>query len=97
MARAYGVNANQLHNWISLQGKRPGIYPPSTTPASPRDFSSAFIPVIAAASPEGAPDLKLDITFDNGIQVDLKGLRREDVLTILPLLAGLPCSDSIRR
>ena len=97
MARAYGVNANQLHNWISLQGKRPEIYPPSTTPGSPRDLTSAFIPVIAAASPEGAPDLKLDITFDNGIQADLKGLRQEDVLAILPLLAGLPCSDSTRR
>jgi hypothetical protein len=36
--------------------------------------------------------LRLDITLDKGIQVDLRGLSRDDVLARLPVLTGLPCS-----
>jgi hypothetical protein len=42
-------------------------------------------------------ELRLDITLDNGIQADLRGLNRDDVLALLPVLAGLPCSVSTRR
>jgi len=96
MARAYGVNANQLHNWIGLHGKRAQPYLPSAKLAAPPDRSSAFIPVMTPSSPDVLSDIKLDITFSNATQVELKGLRQEDVLKIIPLLAGLPCSASIR-
>ena len=96
MARAYGVNANQLHNWIGLHGKRARLNQPSAKLAASPDRISAFIPVMTPSSPDVLSDIKLDITFSNATQVELKGLRREDVLMILPLLAGLPCSASIR-
>jgi hypothetical protein len=58
-----------------------------------------FIPVVTAPIQQVAEprELRLDITLDNGIQADLRGLSCDDVLTLLPVLAGLPCSASTRR
>lgn len=96
IALAYGVNANLLHKWIALYRK--DIAAQQVTQVT--GPASVFIPVVTAARPGDATkpgDLRLDITLDNGIQADLRCLSRADVLAILPVLAGLPCSASIRR
>ena len=72
-------------------------------PAPLRETSAcaptSFIPVVTTPIPpaEKPGELRLDITLDNGIQADLRGLSRDDVLALLPVLAGLPCSVSTRR
>jgi transposase-like protein len=92
MAQAYGVNANQLHNWIALYRKG-RCELPAREPLADGPALSAFIPVVAAPAEKSA-GLKLTIRFGNGVQADLTELSREDVLAILPTL---PCSASIQR
>jgi transposase-like protein len=92
MAQAYGVNANQLHNWIARYRKA-GCELPALESVADRPAMSAFIPVVAAPVEKSA-GLKLAIRFGNGVQADLAELSRDDVLAILPMLS---CSASIRR
>ncbi len=94
VALAYGINPNQLHNWIALRRKE-GVGRLSTALHEP----SAFIPVLTSPTPpESEPqEMRLDITLGNGIRADLRGLSRDDVCALLPVLAGLPCSASTRR
>lgn len=99
VALTYGINPNLLHNWIALNrrecvGKLPA--PLSETLAC---APTSFIPVVTTPLQQVAepPELRLDITLDNGIQADLRGLSRDDVLALLPVLAGLSCSVSTRR
>jgi transposase len=99
VALTYGINPNLLHNWIALYRKE-GV---GKLPAPLRETSAcaptSFIPVITTPIQQaaGPRELRLDITLDNGIQADLRGLSRDDVLALLPALAGLPCSVSTRR
>lgn len=97
VARDYGVNANQLHNWVGLYRKAQGNRLTPADAEASREIGPVFIPVVATPMPELPGDLRLDITLDNGIQVDLRCLSREDVLAILPVLASLPCSASTPR
>jgi len=96
VALAYGINPNLLHNWIALSRKE-GV---GNVPAPLRETSAcaptSFIPVVTTPIQQaaGPRELRLDITLDNGIQADLRGLSRDDVLALLPVLAGLPCSVS---
>ena len=99
VALAYGINPNLLHNWIALYhkegvGKLPGPLRETSARAP-----TSFIPVVTTPIQQaaGPRELRLDITLDNGIQADLRGLSRDDVLALLPVLAGLPCSVSTRR
>jgi transposase len=99
VALTYGINPNLLHNWITLYRKE-GV---GKLPAPSRETSAcaptSFIPVVTTPIQQaaGPKELRLDITLDNGIQADLCGLSRDDVLALLPVLAGLPCSVSTRR
>lgn len=98
VALTYGINPNLLHNWITLHRKEGA----GRLPAPLREASAcappSFIPVVTPlAQPVVPGGLRLDITLDNGIQADLRCLSRDDVLAILPVLAGLPCSASTRR
>ncbi len=96
LARDYGVNANLLHTWISLDRKGRGGAMVAASPLLQESLAAAFVPVVAKTS-ESPRELRLDITLDNGIQADLRGLSRDDVLSLLPVLASLPCSASTRR
>jgi transposase len=99
VALTYGINPNLLHNWITRYRKE-GV---GNLPAPLRETSASaprsFIPVVTTPIQQAAEprELRLDITLDNGIQADLRGLSRDDVLALLPVLAGLPCSVSTRR
>jgi transposase len=100
VALTYGINPNLLHNWIALNRKE-GV---GRLPAPAHDTLACtpapFIPVVTSPmhpTTTEPGDLRLDLTLDNGIQADLRGLSRDDVLAILPVLAGLPCSTSTRR
>ena len=93
MAQAYGVNANQLHNWLGLYRKDRYNLPAPGKSGADEPAVSAFIPVVAAGE-ERSAGLKLAIRFGNGTQADFAGLSREDVLAILPVLS---CSASTRR
>jgi transposase len=94
LARDHGINANLLHAWISLHRKARGGAM-VTTPMPP-EAPTAFVPVVTTTS-ESPRELRLDITLDNGIQADLRSLTGDDVLALLPVLASLSCSASIRR
>ena len=98
VALTYGINPNVLHNWIALNRKESSgrlIAPVRETPAC---APASFIPVVTMPTQASATGhVRLDITLDNGIQADLRGLSRDYVLVILPLLASLPCSASTRR
>jgi transposase-like protein len=95
-ARDYGLNANQLHNWIGLYRKEGGVLLAGAGPIAQREIGSAFIPVVAAKLEEMPHNLKLDVTLANGIRADLTRLSLNDVLAILPVLSALPCSASTR-
>jgi len=97
VALTYGVNPNQLHNWIALSRKGRASSPPAKLREGRESQSSAFIPVVAAPLVPVTQEIKLDITLANGVQADLGGLSRDDVLILLPMLASLPCSASTRR
>ena len=96
VAQTYGVNPNQLHNWIGLHRKERLIAPAASHPNA-LEHSSPFIPVVQAPAVSLSQAIKLDIALINGINVTLNDLSRDDVLTLLPMLAGLPCSASTRR
>ena len=92
-ARAYGLNANQLHNWIALYQKERASAPrPRSTTVA--DAASPFIPVVTIPAAEEAPELRLHIVLANGIRAKLSPLRREDVAALLADLSRLPCSAS---
>jgi transposase-like protein len=100
VALTYGINSNLLHNWIALHRKeaigRLSAPEPETSASTP----APFIPVMTTSMDDAEQlprELRLDITLDNGIQADLRGVSRDDALAILPVLAGLPCSASTRR
>ena len=97
LALDHGINANLLRNWISLyqKARRGELVTRSVAPSE--SAAASFIPVVALGQTESPRELRLDITLDNGIQVDLRCLNRADVLAILPVLASLPCSASTRR
>lgn len=94
VARDYGLNANQLHNWIGLYLKGRGGLLTAPEPIAKREVGSAFIPVVPAKQEETPHDLKLEVTLANGIRADLNRLGLDDVLAILPVLSALPCSAS---
>ncbi len=98
VALTYGINPNLLHNWITLHRKEGTGRLPAPLREASACAPSPFIPVVTPlAQPVVPGGLRLDITLDNGIQADLRCLSRDDVLAILPVLAGLPCSASTRR
>ena len=99
VALTYGINPNLLHNWIALYRKEGMGKLPAPLPEASACAPTSFIPVVTTPIPPvaGPRELRLDITLDNGIQADLRGLSRDDVLALLPVLAGLPCSVSTRR
>ena len=97
VALTYGVNPNQLHNWIGLYRKERAGSLSAQLREVPESLSSAFIPVLLAPVISTPQEIKLDITLANGIQADLRCLSRDDILALLPVLASLPCSASIRR
>ena len=98
VALAYGINPNQLHNWIARHRKEGSGKLPAPVHETSTCAPAPFIPVVMPLSPASEPqELRVDITLVNGIQADLRGLSREDVIALLPVLAGLPCSASTRR
>ena len=96
VAQTYGVNSNQLHNWIRLH-RQDRLVAPAASAREMAEIPSPFIPVVQAPVVAVSQALKLDITFSNGVTVILDGVSRDDVLNLLPTLAGLPCSASTRR
>lgn len=99
VALTYGINPNVLHNWIALHRKESAGRLPVPVRETSICTPSPFIPVVTAPMQQASErrELRLDIMLDNGIQADLPGLNRDDVLALLPALAGLPCSVSTRR
>ena len=99
VALTYGINPNVLHNWIALNRKESVGRLAAPAGEMSTCVPPPFIPVVT--TPEQQADerreLRLAITLDNGIEAELRGLSRDDVLTLLPVLAGLPCSVSTRR
>jgi len=99
VALTYGINPNLLHNWITRYRKEGMGHLPAPLREKSASAPTSFIPVVTTPIQQAAEprELRLDITLDNGIQADLRGLSRDDVLALLPVLAGLPCSVSTRR
>jgi transposase len=98
VALTYGINPNVLHNWIALNRKENIGRLPAPVRETPACAPAPFIPVVTVPTqPSATGHVRLDITLANGIQADLRGLSRDDVLALLPVLAGLPCSVSTRR
>ena len=96
VAQTYGVNSNQLHNWMRLHHKDRLIAPVVRVEQAP-ELRSPFIPVVPAPIVPVSQAIKLDITLANGVRVALGDLSRDDALALFPLLASLPCSVSTRR
>lgn len=96
VARAYGLNTNQLHNWIALHRKERVGASLARSAAISVDTPSAFIPVVTAPSSAIGHGLQLHIILANGIRADLGPLRRDDVAALLADLSRLPCSASTR-
>ena len=97
VARTYGVNANQLHNWITLYRKTAAKCLPAGPAESTAVSASAFIPVVPQPRVADSQGLHLHIALANGIRAEVSSIRREEVAALLTELAGLPCSVSTRR
>ncbi|AVA23882.1 MULTISPECIES: transposase [unclassified Rhizobium] len=76
LALKYGVNANQLRNWIKLHQRRQAEKALTVMPCAP----SAFVPVVAA-SPTGrppapsaptSPRMRLKASLPNGVRLELE-------------------------
>ncbi len=81
VALTYGINPNLLHNWIALYRKEGVGSLPSPLRETSACAPTSFIPVVTTPIQQAQPrELRLDITLDNGIQADLRGLSRDDVL-----------------
>lgn len=96
VARAYGLNTNQLRNWIALYRKERSGTSPVQSAAVSVDAASAFIPVVTTPAVTTEPGLRIDIALANGVRAELSHLCCEDVAAVLTVLAGLPCSVSNR-
>lgn len=94
VARAYGLNANQLHNWIALYRKARAGTPIARSATVCADAPSPFIPVVTMPVAAEAPELRLHLVLANGIRAELSPLCREDVAALLADLSRLPCSAS---
>jgi transposase len=97
VALTYGVNPNQLHNWIALYRKERAGSPLARLREAPESRSSPFMAVVSAPIIPAPQEIKLNITLANGVQTGLCGLSRDDILILLPMLASLPCSASTQR
>ncbi|MGP1691558.1 MAG: IS66-like element accessory protein TnpA [Giesbergeria sp.] len=102
MALQCGINANLLRRWITqsmgadMKASRANM--PSVAMAS----TEAFVPLRLAAPgavPVTAVALKarLHARLPNGVEVDLSDEGPGELLPVLELLGGLPCSDSTTR
>jgi transposase len=96
VALAYGVNPNQLHNWMALHRNGCADRSVARLQEDRRHQPSVFVPVISAPVAPMPQDIKIDITLANGIRADIRCLTRDDLLVLLPALASLPCSASLR-
>jgi transposase-like protein len=96
VAQTYGVNPNQLHNWMRLHSKE-RLVASAASHQEVQENQSAFIPVVTVPVVAVSQVMKLDITLANGVRVAIGDLSRDDALALFPLLASLPCSVSTRR
>ena len=102
MALQCGINANLLRRWITQSMGADMKASRANLPTVAMAGTDAFVP-LRLASPGAAPatavalKLRLHARLPNGVEVDLSDAGPGELLPVLELLGGLPCSDSTTR
>jgi transposase len=98
IARACGMNANVLSNWIR-QAER-GEDAPAASGGEVIDMSaSAFVALKVESSPQSQaplPGWELQVRLPNGVSVDVRGHEVEIALRLIEALGRLRCSVSTK-
>jgi transposase len=90
MALAHGINANLLRKWIDHSRSTAAM-----ATAEPAVALPSFVPVVSITTPE--PSISaLSVALPNGVQLELRDLKPDDLPPLLTCLVGLPCSASNR-
>lgn len=99
LALAYGINANQLQNWIRLRQRRQGLEKASAVVVSVA--ASAFVEVVEATAvvcPPAPPSLpsqqklariRLTALLPNGVRLELEGADIQALSAMIPALGAL--------
>lgn len=98
IARACGMNANVLSNWIrQAEG---GAHAPAVSGGEVIDMAaSAFVAMKVESSPQGQsplPGWELQVRLPNGVTVDVRGHEVDGALRLIEALGGMRCSASTK-
>jgi len=93
LARAAGVNANQLSRWVREQGGRRRAISVRSEPAQ-----TAFVPMTieAQVTVASAPTICVQARLPNGVVVDLSGCDLTQAGQLIESLGRLRCSASTK-
>jgi transposase len=92
LARACGVNANQLSRWLREDGERRRHHRAADAEAAPAVFVPVNVEKARAAAASSA--IALQARLPNGVVVDLRCNDHDQVDRLIEVLGGLRCSAS---
>jgi transposase len=98
IARACGMNANVLSNWIR-QAERDEDAPAASGGEVIDMSASAFVAMKVESSPQNQaplPRWELQVRLPNGVSVDVRGHEVESALRLIEALGRLRCSVSTK-
>lgn len=98
LARACGVNANQLNTWVRLQERAVAGKAASAVGEVVEVRSPAFVPVQieSGSTQEPASEISLQATLPNGVTIDLQELHPRHLCEVVSALGRLRCSASTK-
>jgi transposase len=98
IARACGMNANVLSNWI--RQAESGADTAAATGREVIDMAApAFVAMKVESSPQGQaplPQWELQVRLPNGVSVDVRGHEVDGALKLIEALGRLRCSVSTK-
>lgn len=100
LARACGINANQLSRWVrEHRQRRPGSLAVAAVPgeafvAVSIDSAHSMLPAASASASAVAARICLQARLPNGVVVDLREVDLRHAVDVIDALGRVRCSDS---
>lgn len=97
VARACGINASQLGNWVR-QHERARVEAAATDHAVVEKVQTVFVPahIESAMSPSIEPALELQVRLPNGVVIELRCADMQQASKLVEALGRLRCSASTK-
>jgi transposase len=90
LALEHGLNANLLRSWVTAYKRKRDGGAIVSAPVSSKP-TTAFVPVIAAQTQPMQAWAGLQVRLPNGVKIELKDVRDDQVRSLLHALSTLPC------